>query len=200
MRTRRLCLRTLPDFTEGAGTASYARFPSATAWRPMRAATDAAASPNCHTTGGFSDATWRRWPSTGTCAMPSASATPAADTPRCRPRRCVRRPTGRSCWWIPRFSQSNITARSRWTRRSPCGGEMSGHRRMKCSNGSKTVYRSRAGGRRSCVTTAITACCRATDNSCSPVRPRWRRRSTRIRKSRGRTSIRRSRRYSNPCW
>ena len=180
----------LPDFTDGAGTASSACSRSVTAWRPTHAATGAAASLNFHTTGESSDATWRRWPSTGTCATPSISATPAAGIPRCRPRRCARRPIGRSCWWTPRFSQSNITARNRSTLRSPCGDETSGHRRMKCSSASKTVCRSRAGGRRFCGITAIMACCRAMGTSCSPARPRWRHRSIRTRKSPDRTSMR----------
>ena len=56
-----------------------------------------------------------------------------------------------------------------------------------------------AGSPRSCATTAITACCRATGNSCSPARPPWRRRSIEHSKDRrGPISMRRSRRSQQP--
>ena len=83
------------------------------------------------------------------------------------------------------YPDRTATARSRRTRRSRCGAATSGHRPTKCSSASKGACRSSAGGRRSCGTIAITACCRAMGNLCSPARPRWRRRSISISKEPG---------------
>ena len=55
----------------------------------------------CPTTGESLDTTWRRWQNTGTCARPSASAIPAAVTPRSRRPRCARAPIARCCLLDP---------------------------------------------------------------------------------------------------